>query len=301
MSQIEHSEIFTRAAGSLTAELVAVSRARHHLLGQSPLVFDDPYAMQMLSTKWRTILKVGLLEYLVSNFAMKKVLPVVTAHILRARFEDDVRKNLIEQQQIKQIVLLGAGFDMTAWRAGAHGNLPIFEVDVHNTQHVKQERLKKANLDVPANLHFVPIDFTKDVLGDRLAKAGMDLSLPTFISWMGTSYYINRKQVVHTLENLGKMLPSGSVICFDTLRDPATLSATALKSYQVLLDFVAKRGEPMISTCTKETLQHDLEDIGTWDIVEHVDPATQSAQYTQGRKDLPQVDPLFDFFALQRR
>ena len=49
----------------------------------------------------------------------------------------------------------------------------VFEVDHSLTQVDKLERIARAGWTVPDNLAFVPLDFTKDSLTERLITAGL--------------------------------------------------------------------------------------------------------------------------------
>jgi O-methyltransferase involved in polyketide biosynthesis len=72
-----------------------------------------------------------------------------------------------------QIVLLGAGYDTRAYRfARENHGTRIFELDIPPTQERKKECIKKARIDVPEQVRFVPIDFNQESLIDVLEKGG---------------------------------------------------------------------------------------------------------------------------------
>ena len=75
----------------------------------------------------------------------------------------------------KQYVILGAGMDTFAFREGEFlAKHQVFEVDHPLTQKDKIERITRAGWPVPDNLTFVPVDFTKDNLAERLTASGFD-------------------------------------------------------------------------------------------------------------------------------
>jgi O-methyltransferase involved in polyketide biosynthesis len=54
----------------------------------------------------------------------------------------------------------------------------------------------------PPALTWVPVDFERDRLAPALARAGLDGSRPTFVSWLGVIPYLTRLAVVDTLRQL---------------------------------------------------------------------------------------------------
>ena len=46
---------------------------------------------------------------------------------------------------------------------------------------------------IPAQLHFVPVDFNKESLTSALRRSSYDLQLLTFFSWLGVTYYLARE------------------------------------------------------------------------------------------------------------
>ena len=56
-----------RARGSRTAELVAVSRARHLLRHDKPWVFEDLHAIHFVGNRWRRVLESRLVDALFSK------------------------------------------------------------------------------------------------------------------------------------------------------------------------------------------------------------------------------------------
>ncbi len=82
----------------------------------------------------------------------------------------------------KQYVILGAGMDTFAFREGEFlAKHQVFEVDHPLTQKKdKIERITRAGWSVPDNLTFVPVDFTKDNLAERLTASGFDPSAKSF-------------------------------------------------------------------------------------------------------------------------
>src|SRR5581483_4020194 len=75
---------------------------------------------------------------------------------------------------VRQYVVLGAGLDTFAYR-NPYAGLRVFEVDHPATQGWKREQLRAAEIAVPENATFVPVDFERQSLVDCLGEAGFDV------------------------------------------------------------------------------------------------------------------------------
>lgn len=116
---------------------------------------------------------------------------------------------------IKQYVILGAGLDTFSLRhAQYENNLEIFEVDYPTIQNSKIERLANAQIKIPYNLHFVPMDFTQKFSEVNLVKQGFK-NQKTFFSLLGVSYYLTKEDIFNLFKEIFSKVPSGSSIVFD--------------------------------------------------------------------------------------
>jgi len=116
----------------------------------------------------------------------------------------------------KQYVVLGAGMDTFAFRETEFlSKYRVFEVDHPLTQADKMERIARAGWTVPDTLTFVPVDFTKDSLAERLIAAGFDPSVKSFFSWLGVTYYLSVEAIDTMLSALSSLCADGSTLVFD--------------------------------------------------------------------------------------
>ncbi len=179
----------------------------------------------------------------------------------------------------RQYVILGAGLDSFAYRPGLSGQVRIFEVDQQATQDVKREKLAGARIPEPGNLVFVPVDFESQSLAAELGRAGLDLSAPAFVSWLGVTMYLTKDALAGTLAELGT-LGAGSQVVADYML-PADLRDDAGSSYVELVGpFSAERGEPWLTFLSpqqmsdllvssglrplRQVAQHDIAEHGIW-------------------------------------
>jgi methyltransferase (TIGR00027 family) len=136
--------------------------------------------------------------------------------LLRARFGEDELARAMSTQGVRQYVILGAGWDTFAWRRpDLMDRLTVFELDHPATQQAKRDRLAREGFPAPDNLVFVPIDFTTQSLGARLRECGFDPALPTFVNWMGVTYYLPKAVVEGVLRELHTLCTGGVSVAFD--------------------------------------------------------------------------------------
>ncbi|MHB1043431.1 MAG: class I SAM-dependent methyltransferase [Eubacteriales bacterium] len=83
-------------------------------------------------------------------------------------------------------MILGAGMDTFAFRRPELvKQLQVFEVDHPATQVFKRRRLTELGWEHPAQLHFIPVDFTQESLAPALTRSSYDPQAPSFFSWLG--------------------------------------------------------------------------------------------------------------------
>jgi len=169
----------------------------------------------------------------------------VAYFLVRTRFIDDSLTRAVRDGAM-QVVVLGAGFDSRAYRFRRQlRHVKVFEVDYGPTQAFKKRRTL-AVLGAPPNLVYVPIDFTRQQLGDVLGRAGYQPRRKTFFIWEGVTMYIPEEAVRATLQFVAGHSASGSAIVFDHLSTTAVDAALAPESRRPFLDRLRAEGEPQI-------------------------------------------------------
>lgn len=202
---------------SFTAQTCAVRRAAETLQPSDRRLLDDPYSRYFVRDPF---LRVWLIHPLVAR-AFLGLLNVVFGAagqiftVLRVRYTDDVCEAAINDG-FDQLVLLGAGFDTTTLRSAAHSRVRTFEVDAPATQADKRaivERLRSTRgIDQPV---WVPCDFERDTLRDKLLANGFDPNRRSVIIWVGVTGYLTRSAIDATLADLALVCARGSLLVFD--------------------------------------------------------------------------------------
>ena len=161
----------------------------------------------------------------------------------------------------KQYVILGAGMDTFAFRETEFlSKYRVFEIDHPLTQADKKERIARAGWMVPDALTFVPVDFTKDNLAERLIAAGFDPSVKSFFSWLGVTYYLSAEAIDAMLSSLSELCADGSSLVFDYPDED--FFAAPEKRVQNTIMMAKAGGEPMQSVFSYAELEKLLEKHG---------------------------------------
>jgi methyltransferase (TIGR00027 family) len=168
----------------------------------------------------------------------------------------------MDTEGVRQYVILGAGWDTFAWRrSDLMDRLQVFALDHPATQRAKRERLTREGFPAPDNLVFVPIDFTTQSLSERLQASGFDPALPTFVNWMGVTYYLPKAVVEGVFRELHALCAGGVSVAFDYadagLRAYVDSQAASFQSRwrrRIMDRAVARVGEPFKSQLDAKTL-----------------------------------------------
>ena len=258
---------------SITALMSSFGRAFHAENEDYP-VFTDHLAKELMTAEEYTAVQgyvLGGAQFFEPEIDPAKQEPkellrrLVNVHIApsplcRAAYTEKALKAAV-LTGTKQYVMLGAGMDTFAFREPEFlSKYNVFEVDHPLTQADKLERITCAGWTVPDNLIFVPVDFAKDSLTERLTAAGFDPSVKSFFSWLGVTYYLSAEAIDKTLAELSSLCVDGSTLVFD-YPDENFFDASEKRVQKTIL--MAKAGgEPMQSAFSYGELEKLLETHG---------------------------------------
>lgn len=117
---------------------------------------------------------------------------------------------------VRQVVILGAGYDARAYRfQDLLRGVQVFEVDHPATLARKVARLKAILGQLPAGVQYVSVEFNSQSLEERLPACGYDPSAKTLFIWQGVTYYLTEAAIDSTLAFVRHHSGSGSSIVFD--------------------------------------------------------------------------------------
>jgi methyltransferase (TIGR00027 family) len=135
--------------------------------------------------------------------------------ISRTKYFDAVFTEALEQG-FNQIVIFGAGFDSRALRfSKLNKGTRVFELDAPTTQQEKLEAYEVKKLVIPDNLMFVPIDFNKESISDKMVQAGFVTGRKSLFLLEAVTMYLSRDAVESTFRFISDVSGIGSVVAFD--------------------------------------------------------------------------------------
>lgn len=274
----------TISSPSKTAEIAAATRALHQRRAKQPL-FDDPYALAMCGDFWRRVVSSDCLSNLVVGTLLATASGIMPVVYTRARFGEDLLENSIKEG-LDQYVIVGAGYDtFSVRRPDLMEKLTLYEIDQAATQQSKRERLKAAGLTEPENVYHVASDLNQEKIHEALARVNFDKTRPALFSWFGVTYYLEMESIKETLISLSSHMAPGSAVMFDYLADPKLTPYGFIRMREDSANFVARRGEPWISSFVPDELPGFLDELG-YETVNHLKPEEVGPRYFSETDDI---------------
>ena len=227
---------------SHTAALVCLYRAIESRRPPATRLFDDPFAPQFLGWRFRAALHLARLPVIGAAMPWSLVDghwsgPRGTVSV-RTRYIDDCLGEAL-RRGVKQVVILGAGFDCRAYRIPEIAQSRVFETDHPATQEVKKRRLGA----LPSHVTYVPIDFTRDTLDAILAAAGFRQDAQTFFICEGVTHYLPAHAVDALFRYIGRSV-AGSRLVFTYIHRGMLDGSAQFAGAANTLATVRRAGEP---------------------------------------------------------
>lgn len=286
-----------KGEASITSLVSAFGRSYHSEF-DNPKIFDDYVAKEFISQKERNDIEMNMVQgihFFNTDIAQQfqdnpqEILKWITqvqlspTPLARAAYCERV---LLHEVALgaKQYVILGAGLDTFSFRHRELENkIEIFEVDHPSTQQFKKERIEEAEFEIPNNLHFISMDFTKGFSYEQLQNEGFE-NKKTFFSLLGVTYYLTKEELSSLIEYLFEMVPEGSSIVFDYPDENLFTEKGLSNRVENMVKMAAVGGEPMKSCFSYAEMEALLEKMGLL-IYEHLSPEDIHTLYFEGRND----------------
>ena len=163
--------------------------------------------------------------------------------VARTRLIDDTIAD--ELPDVRQVLILGAGFDSRAYRLPGMAEVEVFEVDHPDTQTLKRRVLARSGRAVAGSIHLVPVEFGRDDVAPALHGAGFTPRTPTLVLWEGTTNYLDADAINHTFTFLDEVLAAGSPVVFTYVHAGILDGSVAFQGGATTLRAVSNVGEPM--------------------------------------------------------
>jgi methyltransferase (TIGR00027 family) len=198
---------------SRTAEWTCLSRAASYAETDVRYKSGDWVAPLILPELFRPIVGIGFARRIfIRTFFPKGIYKYVIA---RTKFIDQVFDQAM-RDGFAQILMMGAGFDSRAIRLPSRdGKTKVFELDAPITQQAKIGQYQQRKISVPANLIFVPIDFERQTLSQRLTEVGFRKDCATLFVLEGLTMYLEPESIAQTFTVISEYAGKGSRVVFD--------------------------------------------------------------------------------------
>ena len=205
----------TREWISVTAERTAFARAVETDRPPGRRLLSDPLAKYFLGQELAEIyesreLTAGLLKL------WEEAAPGVMGSVLvRSRFIDDYLHSCLDAG-VRQIVILGAGYDSRAYRLpGLREGVSVFEIDRPGVLTRKKTVLKKVLTELPGHVAFIELDFLSEDPIPAMMHDGYDPTLKSLFIMEGLTYYLTGEAVDLMLDFITDFSVNGSPVVFD--------------------------------------------------------------------------------------
>jgi methyltransferase (TIGR00027 family) len=223
---------------SRTALGAAICRLIEQYQPEETRLFNDAVVKDLVGAPIRVMMQVAGMR----NFTIRQTDGVAQgifgAQICRTRYIDDAVQSAL-LQGVRQIVILGAGYDTRPYRLAGMEDLRVFEVDLPAVQDDKKVKLQKHFGRLPEHVTFIPIDFDTQSLAEVFAGTAFDSARPAVFIWEGVTQYITEEAVCRTLAFVGNCAP-GSIIVFTYVLKSIIERRSDIPGMDHMMDFVAK-------------------------------------------------------------
>jgi methyltransferase (TIGR00027 family) len=278
---------------SRTAELVAAVRAVETGLSSDQRLFSDDLAAEFLRPNVRRFVRLCGMPWIgaAARACAERVMGGGAGWVLCRTHYIDQRLMSALRGGTRQVVILGAGFDSRAYRLPGVERQRFFEVDHPATQAFKQRVLQRALGRPRPHVVFVPVDFERDSLAERLVAAGYAASEPTLFIWEGVTSYLSDPAIDQTLAFIGEQSALGSALVMTYLDQRLTPAQTAQPVSRAAL-FARRAGEPYTAGLDPRRLAERLARFRLH-LLEDVSGAEVGSQLFAARRRRSAVSPLY--------
>lgn len=231
-------------AASRTAEYVALYRALETTETRREPLFRDPFARYLLTGSRASALRLANLpgmRNMLERYADWRAPGARTSAIGRTRFIDDVVRAELERG-VRQVVILGAGYDARAHRLAELARMTVYEVDRGDTQAEKRRRIAVAP-GARTDVSYVAVDFARKDLAMELADAGWRADRTSLFVWEGVTNYLDAEAVAFVLDMVG-LTAQGSSIVFTYIHRGVIDGSVQFAGADQLVGNVQRLGEP---------------------------------------------------------
>jgi methyltransferase (TIGR00027 family) len=163
---------------------------------------------------------------------------------VRVAYLDRLVGAAVDRLGVRQIVILGAGYDTRAARLPRAG-VQFFEVDHPATQAAKRARLAELDGYPVDAATYVTCDFEREDPVARLVAGGLDARAPALVLWEGVVSYLTEDAVRTTATRLATGLDPRSLVALEFLSKNYATGARVRDEDRATRELVGDLGEPI--------------------------------------------------------
>jgi len=262
---------------SFTAMWCAWARNNHATVHPSP-IFSDTRSVQLVPEQ--------ALERVVSamgGFSQEATDALILLTVVRQRVLAD-QLSSAHQRGVRQLVILGAGLDVTGFGLPDWGDQwRVFEVDHPATQKWKRKRITDVGWEVPPNLVFASCDFEQEDSVSALAAAGFERRLPALVSLFGVIIYLTADATKAMLTGLAT-LASGSEVTLTYESPPDGADPVVQETYDKVSPVIDATAESFVGYYQESEMEALVRAAGFRNAIHHTIDEL-NARYLAGRSD----------------
>lgn len=165
---------------------------------------------------------VRLMPGFMGRMAERKVRCGLSWMIARTHIYDHiVESTLVNERDVTQVVILGAGFDSRFYRLyiPTDRTIKLIEVDQRPTQNYKRQLLSAIPPALIRRNHavsYLSVDFERQSLQEALLSSSeYDPKKKTLFLWEAVVSYLTQEAVEHVVEFVKQYSAAGSILAFD--------------------------------------------------------------------------------------
>jgi methyltransferase (TIGR00027 family) len=276
---------------SMTSKETLRWRAIESLRPEDERVCYDSIANDFMDPPWRSITRNRFVRKLLIRQSNKDYIGMGGFVVARTRYIDDFLKAQVAQG-IKQVVILGAGYDSRAYRFNLfEEGVKVFEVDHPDTQMLKMLKVRALVGSLPKHVVYVHVDFATEKLEINLPQNGYERGLRTLFIWEGVTMYLTADSVDRTLAFIANYSGEGSCVVFDYLFESALDGTSKLKEAEMMIRHCAKLGEPLLFALRDDAIGVFLSSRG-FSLLENAAATSLKDAYFKGKGQQRKVFPL---------
>ncbi len=206
---------------------------------------NDYIAIKLLPKFILLFIKLGMKIRVIRRIYQNKMAPngIYEYVIARTKYIDSIFKDAV-LNKFDQILIFGAGFDSRGIRLlDPNCKTKVFELDVPITQNAKINQLKKRKVKINTNIIFIPIDFNRESIEDKLIQSGFEKNKKSLFILEGLLMYLSPEAVDSTFKIISKFAGLESGIVFDYIYSSVLRRENIYYGEKDIINFVIKAGE----------------------------------------------------------